>query len=155
MSKVVELIILGEPESKQRPRYSMQGGFVRAYTPAKTANYEAIIKHEYKEKYGGIVFDRDTPIYISVEAYFGLSKGDFGKKGLNKNGREKIEMGYCTKHKDIDNIVKIVLDALNNICYVDDKQIVVIEASKWWTMNTPRVEITLKELEKHAYDSRT
>ena len=55
-------------------------------------------------------------------------------------------MGYCTKHIDLDNIVKVVMDALNSICYVDDKQVVEIIAHKYWTMETPRVEIKMESL---------
>ena len=148
MSKIVKLTILGEPESKQRPRYSTYNGYVRTYTPQKTINYESLIVHEYNEKYGKLTFDRNEPVSLVVNAYFGLSKSDFGKKGLNKSGREKMEMGYCITTKDIDNIVKIIMDALNSICYVDDKQIVVINACKFWTMETPRVEIILEGI-KH------
>lgn len=146
MGNIVKLTILGEPESKQRPRYTNYGGFVRTYTPQKTINYESLIAHEYNSTYGKLMFERNTPISVVINAYFGLSKGDFGKKGLNKSGREKMEMGYCTTHKDLDNIVKVVLDALNSICYVDDKQIVVINACKFWTLETPRVEIILESL---------
>lgn len=148
MSKLVQLTILGEPEAKQRPRYSNRGGFVKTYTPEKTRNYEAVIRHEYSEKYGKLMFDRDEPITLVLNAYFGLAKSDFGKKGLNKSGREKMEMGYCITHKDLDNTIKIVLDALNSICYVDDKQVVVVNACKFWTMDTPRVEIILESLRK-------
>ena len=147
MSKVVKLVIYGEPEAKQRQRVSMANGIVRTYTPSKTANYESLIRHEYTEKYGGITFDRDTPVRAIINVYFGLSKGDYGKRGLNKSGRAKMEMGYCMTHKDLDNIVKCVLDALNSVCYYDDKQIVVINACKFWTESNPRVEIILESEE--------
>ena len=142
----VELTILGEPMGKQRPRYSNYGGFVRTYTPQKTINYESLIAHEYNEKYGRLMFDKDTPLRAIIYAYFPLKKSDYGKKGLNKSGREKMEMGYCTKHIDIDNIVKLVLDSLNSICYVDDQQIVCITATKFWTNETPKVFVQISEL---------
>lgn len=146
MPRIVELTILGEPCAKQRPRYSMYGGIVRTYTPQKTINYESLIAHEYNEKYGKLMFDRDKPIKAYIKAYFGLSKSDYGKKGLNKSGREKIQGVYATKHLDLDNIIKIVLDALNSICFVDDKQVVSIESTKVYTTETPKVEIILEQL---------
>lgn len=144
MNDIVQLTILGEPCGKQRPRYSSYGGFVRTYTPQKTINYESLIAHEYNEKYGKLMFDRNVPIRATIVAYFGLNKGDFGKKGLNKSGREKMEMVYSMNNIDIDNIVKVVLDALNSICFVDDRQVVKIVASKRWTTNTPKVEVLLE-----------
>ena len=145
MSKV-ELRILGEPMGKQRPRYTSYGGFVKTYTPQKTLNYESLVVHEYNEKYGKLMFEQDEPISCNIVAYFGLSKVDFSKKGLSKSGREKMSQGYCVKHIDTDNIAKIILDALNSICYKDDKQIVILNVSKMWTLETPRVEIVLESL---------
>lgn len=145
MSKV-ELTILGTPVGKQRPRVSMANGIVRTYTPSKTTNYETLVAHEYMSKYKGQVFAIDEPIYAIVKAYFGLNKGDYGKKGLNKSGRDKMEKGFATTHIDIDNILKSVFDALNKICYPDDKQIVSVIATKEWTTDTPRVEIYLESL---------
>lgn len=142
----VELTILGEPMGKQRPRYSSYGGFVRTYTPQKTINYESLIAHEYNEKYGKLMFDKDAPIKATIIAYFPLAKVDYCKSGLSKSGKEKIKVGYCIKHLDIDNIIKIVLDSLNSICFYDDKQIVKVGSSKKWTTETPRVEIILESL---------
>ena len=145
MSKV-ELTILGTPVGKQRPRVSMANGIVRTYTPSKTTNYETLVAHEYMSKYKGQVFGVNEPIYAIVKAYFPLNKSDYGKKGLNKSGRKKIEQGFATTHIDIDNILKSVFDALNNICYPDDKQIVSVIATKNWTQETPRVKIVLESL---------
>lgn len=144
MSKVVNLIILGEPMGKQRPRYSMFNGIVRTYTPQKTINYESLIVHEYNSKYGKQVFGIGEPVKATINAYYGLAKADFGKKGLTKSGKEKMSMGFSTQKVDIDNVVKIVLDALNSICYNDDKQVVELYCSKKWTLDSPRVEITLE-----------
>lgn len=145
MSKV-ELTILGDPIGKQRPRYSMYGGIVRTYTPQKTINYESLIVHEYNNKYGSLMFDKDKPVKATIFAYFQMPKSFFGKKGLNKNGREKTKYGYCCSNVDIDNVVKSVLDALNSICYYDDKQVVIVNAIKRWTTDTPKVEIILESV---------
>lgn len=142
----VELTILGEPMGKQRPRYSQYNGYVRTYTPQKTINYESLIVHEYNQKYGKLMFEKDIPIKAIVTSYFGLTKADYCKKGLSKSGREKMEKGFATTHLDIDNVLKIVFDALNSICYVDDKQICMVESTKKYTEETPRVEIILENL---------
>lgn len=148
MSKVVELEILGEPMGKQRPRYSNYKGAIRTYTPQKTINYESLIINQYNERYGKLMFDKDDCLYAIINAYFSLSKGDYGKKGLNKSGRDKMECGYCTKNVDADNIAKIVLDALNSICFFDDKQVVCLMVHKYWTDETPKVVIHIEKVGK-------
>lgn len=142
----VELVIYGDPLGKQRPRVSMYNGVVRTYTPAKTTNYESLIRHEYTCKYDSRAFDNETPIKATINIYFGLNKGDFGKKGLNKSGREKVNQKWATIKSDIDNVVKLVFDALNSVAYPDDKQIVELVATKQYTLDTPRVEIKLESL---------
>ena len=142
----MQLVVLGEPLGKERPRYTNCGGFIRTYTPQKTINYESLIAHEYNEKYGTLMFGKDEPVHATITAYYGLNRADFGKKGINKSGREKIANLYCPAKSDIDNIVKSILDALNSICFYDDKQVVSINASKCYTLKSPRVEILLEGL---------
>lgn len=50
------------------------------------------------------------------------------------------------KAGDLDNRLKIVLDALNGIAYADDKQIVELHAYRADDKANPRVEISLSPL---------
>ena len=148
---MITFVINGEPEAKQRPRMSIRNGYARAYTPKATANYENKVMLCYQEaiKDMGLtdyLFKNGDYVKISIVAYFSLSKGDYGKKGLNKSGRYKIDNVYCDKHKDLDNIVKIVLDGLNHVAYRDDKQVVSIEAQKVWTELPPKVVVCLERI---------
>ena len=47
---------------------------------------------------------------------------------------------------DLDNRIKILLDAMNGIVYVDDKQIAVIHAERREDKQSPRVEIMVEEI---------
>jgi Holliday junction resolvase RusA-like endonuclease len=47
-----------------------------------------------------------------------------------------------TKKPDIDNIEKIIFDALNGIAYNDDSQIVSCWADKFYS-TVPRVEVVI------------
>ena len=138
----VSFVVFGEPMAKQRPKMTTINGHAHAYTPKDTINYENRVMVSYK----GIterMFNRNDKLSVSVNAYFGLTKADYGKKGLNKSGREKIDGVYCDKHKDLDNIIKVVLDGLNGVAYVDDKQVVEIRGTKKYTLEEPRVEVTI------------
>lgn len=54
---------------------------------------------------------------------------------------------YPTKKPDIDNIVKVVLDALNGLAYKDDTQVVRVLAQKSYYYQS-YVEVQIKTLEK-------
>ena len=41
---MIQFTVPGQPVAKGRPKFTMQGGFARAYTPKKTADYEALAK---------------------------------------------------------------------------------------------------------------
>ena len=150
MSKV-ELVILGKPIAKMRPRVSMKDGIIRTFTPRETNDYEKKVSKEYKTHYSKPMFSEEDLISARVIYYFGLNKSDYGKKGLNKSGREKIDRCFAIIHKDLDNLLKSVFDSLNGICYPDDMQIVQVFAEKRYTTETPRVEI---ELESINYENK-
>ena len=143
----VELVILGKPIAKMRPRVSMKNGIIRTFTPKETEDYEKKVAKEYKTHYVKPMFSEEDLISAMVIYYFGLNKSDFGKKGLNKSDREKMGRGFATIHKDIDNLLKTIFDSLNGICYPDDMQIVQVFAEKRYTAETPRVEIELESIE--------
>ena len=153
MNKNITFIINGEPMAKQRPRATSFGKIARVYTPKDTINYENKVLSCYKDtlKEHNIdteqpLFDRNDLIEVSIVAKFPLVKGDYGKKGLNKSGREKLERKYCPSKKDADNIAKIVLDGLNGTAYVDDKQVVKLSVVKVYTEDNPMVIVSINEL---------
>ena len=108
----------GPPKGKQRPRICTFNGQRIAYTPKQTVEYEKLIRASYtavsKSK-----FERNLPLEISILALFPIPKYVNRKtKDLMLNGRL-----FPTKKPDADNIVKIILDALNGVAYRDDVQI--------------------------------
>jgi Holliday junction resolvase RusA-like endonuclease len=133
-----ELTIPGEPVAKARPRVMSTG---HTYTPAKTKNYETLVKELYWSQY----HDQDMltgSIRVRVDAYFQIPKS------TSKRKRESMVKGTIrpTKRPDGDNILKTITDALNGIAYVDDSAVVSAQVEKWWA-DQPRVEVELEEFE--------
>ncbi len=135
---MVELIVPGEPVGKGRPRFTVQGGRAIAYTPKATKEYEDIIKQLYILQYNEMQFVEDEPLELEIRACYGIPKS------TSKALRERMlsEDIACVKKPDIDNVVKIVCDALNGLAYSDDKQIIDIEAHKEYAQDA-RVEIRI------------
>ncbi len=135
----IEFTVPGQPQGKGRARVSTFGGFARAYTPEKTQVYENLIKVCYLQKnfpkLQGVLNLTVTAVYLAPTS-FSLKKL---KKALNGEIRPQTK-------PDLDNILKVVCDALNKIAYDDDKQIVQMFISKYYGEN-PYIKIEIEEVE--------
>ena len=132
--------IVGEPQGKGRPRFSTRGGFVKTYTPEKTASYENFVKLCYLNKYKGQKLDGE--IVAEIIAYFPIPKS-FSKKKRAEAIQGKIKP---TKKPDTDNIAKTILDSLNGIAFEDDKQVVALLVKKLYG-EEPKVLVVLENEE--------
>ena len=132
--------IVGEPQGKGRPRFSTRGGFVKTYTPEKTASYENFVKVCYLNKYKGKKLDGE--ITAEIIAYFSIPKS------LSKKKRSEAIEGKIkpTKKPDTDNIAKTILDSLNGIAFEDDKQVVTLSVKKLYGEEA-KVVVVLKNEE--------
>lgn len=137
----MKIVIDGTPFAKQRPRFTKVGNFVKTYTPVETSNYENWVKMCYRQQVGQMMFKEDEPLMVVITAYFSVPKS-WSKK--NKERALKNEV-VPTNAKDVDNIAKIILDALNGIAYLDDHFITDLIVSKRYS-DTPRVEVTINTL---------
>ena len=137
----VKFIILGEPNGKGRPKFDTRGPYVRAVTPKKTANYEALVKMEYQAQCDGFMFSRDAALGMLVTAYKPIPKSTSKKKRVLMLG----DIIRPTKKPDWDNVGKIVCDALNKTAFCDDTQIVDGRVIKRYA-EQPRVEVEIWQL---------
>lgn len=135
----MKLTIQGKVQAKQRVRL----GRYSRYTPEQTKNYENWVKLSFINQYPNFK-PLENELEVSIKAYFEIPKSVSKKKReqmLNGNIRPIIK-------PDLDNIAKSVLDALNKLAYVDDKQIVFLEVEKFYD-ESPRVELMVEEI---SYD---
>lgn len=111
--------VIGKIKGKARPRLGRYG----TYTPVDTVNYENLIKISYLNA-GGVNL-HNKPIKMQIQAIFEPPKS------ISKKKKEELLQGKpVLKKPDIDNIAKIVADALNKIAYDDDSQICDIKIIK-------------------------
>ena len=134
------------PKAKARPKFVRQGKFIHAYTPKTTLDYERKIAEEFLLQ-GGTVFDYPF-LEISIIAYFPIPKS------TRKAERLLLETEFVPyPHKpDTDNLGKSILDALNKVAYMDDKQVVFLKVKKFYG-KYPRIHIRIKEIEVDRGDS--
>jgi crossover junction endodeoxyribonuclease RusA len=100
----VRFTLPGEPVCKGRPRMLRSG---IPYTDAKTREAEKSVGWAYREAAGA----HGKPLQDQVQ----------------------IGMLFCLgtrRRKDLDNMIKLVMDALNGLAWNDDSQVVSIVATK-------------------------
>jgi Holliday junction resolvase RusA-like endonuclease len=138
--KKFEFTVIGEPKGKARPRFVRMGNAVRTYTPKTTKSYEDQIAKEFTTQ-GGTIFDYPY-LEVKIAAYFSIPKS------ARKADRLKMEAGGCwyNKKPDCDNVAKAVLDALNEVAWHDDKQIVYLKVKKYYGKE-PHIDIEIWEVE--------
>lgn len=132
---LAEVVIPGNPKGKERPRTTMtQAGKMRTFTPRTTIGKQQevgwAIKADMQER--GFAGDPDELHAFEVIV--------------------RIHECRPAGHQvDGDNVLKLVLDALNGIAFQDDRQVTDM-AVKICDRNarTPRTEITVYQLEELA-----
>lgn len=120
---IYEFEVPGEIIGKARPR--LNSYTCQVYTPPKTKDYELLVKQYFKIKYPRYKA-LEGRVAVKIVAYFKIPKS------ATKKDKELIAEGKIspTKKPDIDNIVKIILDAMNKVGFKDDNQITKIEVEK-------------------------
>jgi len=120
MPDQVCFVVPGEPVSKGRPRLAKGG---HSYTPPRTREAEKRVSDAYRLHIG------PTPT---------------GQQMVH--GRLAVEIVFVCKNRrkrDVDNMAKLVLDALNGVAYVDDDQIDHLFVQRVWTQVEPETRVLI------------
>lgn len=124
----MQFVVEGKPQAKQRARtfFNRSTGRMRSITPERTKSYEELIRWSYKASGGAYLGDK--PIELTIKAFYPIPQA------FSRAKREQALQGKIrpTIKPDTDNIIKIVLDALNSVAYYDDKQVLSVSCSKWY-----------------------
>ena len=129
----------GKVVGKARPRFSPDG---HAYTPVATRAYERKIVQAYRQA-GGMKMA--GALHVDIETVYGIQKSATKAERMRRLIGDEIAL----KKPDIDNVEKIVLDALNDVAYEDDTQIVSVRAIKGRYEEEPRLIVRVREMETH------
>lgn len=132
----ITITLDGVPRGKGRPRFTRSG---HAYTPKATVDYERRLRIRAKEAMSGIR-PLTGPVAVTVGAFFPIAN--------SWTKAEKTAAVEGKKHHmatpDLDNVAKM-MDALNGIVWLDDKQIVQLTAMKRYS-SSPALVVTVREL---------
>lgn len=138
--KTVQFYVPGKPQGKARAKTFRNNGVTRTVTPDNTVLYENFIKERYLQSAEGMFFDRGTPVSLQIVIQF------LPVKSETKSKRAKMLNGDILplKKPDIDNVVKVICDALNCVAYHDDTQVVMVNVKKVYSA-IEGVDVTVEE----------
>ena len=130
------IVIPGVARGKGRARATKAG---RVYTPAQTVNAEAWVKSCAYEQIGQPLLTTPVSVSIAIEVEVPSS--------WSKKRRAAALAGETrpTGKPDLDNCIKLLMDGLNKIAWVDDAQVVRLTAGKRYGA-APQTEVVIAEV---------
>lgn len=117
-----KFVVQGAPVPKGRPRVNTKTG--QAFTPKRTKDFEALVQQH------AALSNLPPPLKgpVTVHLLF-VTK-------IAENGNSRA---------DIDNMAKAIMDAINGICYADDRQVRRLICEVVPIKRAPRTEIVVEE----------
>jgi len=125
---MIELRVEGQATGKARPRFDPRTR--RTYQPPSNIIAEGDVRRVWEEQ-GKPRFEDKPPLLMDLTIVVMRPDSHFNKKGeLNAEG---LRHPYPENKKpDVDNAIKLVMDALNTRAYKDDVQIVKANVRRIW-----------------------
>lgn len=123
---IARFTIEGEPVSKSRARFTKRGSKTFAYTPQKTLDGERAVAKAFKASEHTLANDPEVAYAVHMRFHNGTRQ-----------------------RRDVDNMVKLVLDGLNKLAWVDDVQVLEIAARKLWVnKDEARTDVEIYQIGK-------
>ncbi len=120
----IRLELTGKPEGKGRPRFG-QGG--RVFTPNATKLAEGRVIDAWTNAGQPRL---DGAVQLDVMLHVARPQGHYRKDG--ELSAEGLRKPLPTKKPDVDNALKLVMDALNGRAYRDDVDVVDARVGRRW-----------------------
>ena len=137
---MIVFTIPGTPVGKGRPRFARRDAFVTTYTPEKTASYENLVKVKAEEAMVGRELIAGA-VAVTILLFITPPASWSNKKMLQALNHEIMP----TTKPDVDNIIKGIFDAMNEIVWNDDKQVVDVTIRKRYA-NTARATVEVRPI---------
>lgn len=124
-SQMISFTIPGDPIAKARPKAVSFGGHARVYTPARSKEFEYLVKLAAQEAMSGRA-PLDEPVDVRIAYWLSIPKSFSMKK-------QRVALSgllWPTGKPDLDNLVKATLDGMLKVVFRDDSLVCRLEISK-------------------------
>ena len=137
---MIRFVVYGEPVPQGRPRLTTVNGHARAYDPKASRDFKRDIKAVAQNHVPSELLT--APLIATIRVYRPVPKS-FSKK------RRALALSGALRpvtKPDLKNYIAGVEDALEQMIYAADAQIVGYGESGKWYGDPPRVEIEIREV---------
>ena len=138
-----KLVVLGTPRPQGRPRARNAGSFVQIYEDPKDRKTKqslvAVIQDKAPEQL------LDCPLCVDLVFCLPRPKGHYGTGKNAGKLKDRFKNKHHTSKPDIDNLRKLVMDAMTEVFWHDDSQVCQGQTIKRYS-ERPRTEIFIKTL---------
>lgn len=128
------ITIPGLPVSQARPRFARLPNGVRTYNTPEVTNYRALVQMCAAQAEGKPKKPWDCPLAMSIHVFVPRPKS-----------RPKREQ-FPDRKPDLDNLAKLLCDALEGIIYTNDSRVITLLTQKSYDAN-PRVTVDIAPVE--------
>jgi len=143
---MIEFEVPGPAVAKARPRIvtlkSKSGrAFSHSYTPKKTSSYENWVKLCFQEAVDDGWEPYAGPVELNLRVYEAIPAS------FSKKKRQAALNGTIlpTKKPDVDNFLKIYMDALEGLAFLKDQQVVYASVTKLYA-TAPTAFVKIDEI---------
>lgn len=142
------IVVPGQPKPMPRMKVNRQTGFL--YTPTKPQKRKGDFAAAWIDAGFG-PFPREVPLAVEIEFVFPRPAGHYGtgkNAGLLKHSAVHLRPRGGTNGGDLDNLAKLVTDALEGVAYHNDSDIAALTLSKRYVYGaeTPSTSIAIRLL---------
>lgn len=85
------------------------------------------------------------PLHVDYEGVYGIQKSASKREKMRRLNGDEIAI----QKPDVDNVCKVLMDALNKVAYEDDACVVSVRAIKGRYEEEPRLIVRVREIETH------
>lgn len=137
----IQFIVYGDPKQLRRHRSfrNKKTGFIGQYADPES--------EKDKENFRTVAVQNRPPQLIEGAITLQMTFFISIPKSMSKKRRELAIQGKIRPitRPDLDNYIKLVLDACNKVIWRDDSQIAVLYSAKLYS-EVPRTEISIEEI---------
>lgn len=122
------------PQARAFATTKGKGPKVRLWNPSKqqTDSFESCFKQALQSAQAENLFQKEGhPVKLSVKFYFSRPKKHYSYDGSDLKLSKNAPF-YVPKKPDLDNLLKLVMDAIQGVCYANDCNVVHIDSAKLW-----------------------